>query len=191
MSELAGIAGLGSMAGPGATGMGGGLGGGLGSLTGGAIGSPAVSMSHHYTVLIDNVAYDLGSWSRAGGLQVKWQQLEHREGNQGNYVQYLPGTTTYEPITLSRAASAYSRMVQLWLIQTSRMPSPQSGTIQLVDYTGVALVQWRLTEFFPMSWSIETFDAGAAKPAIETLKLAHTGFLEDDLSTAFSTMSPF
>jgi phage tail-like protein len=162
----------------------------LAGLAAGAMGSPAVSMSHHYTVLIDNVAYDLGGWSRAGGLQVTWHQLEHREGDQGNYVHYLPGATTYEPITLSRAASAYSRMVQLWLVQTSRFPSPQSGTIQLVDCTGVALVQWRLTEFFPISWSIDTFDAAAAKPAIETLKLAHTGFLEDDLSTAFSMLSP-
>jgi hypothetical protein len=55
--------------------------------------------------------------------------------------------------------------------------------IQLVDYQGMPIVQWRLNEFFPIAWSVESFDASGAKPAIETLKLAHTGFLEDDINS--------
>ncbi len=152
-----------------------------------AMKSLSVGMSHHYAVLIDNVMYHFGDWSRASGLSVTWQQLEHREGDQGNYVEYQPGPTKYEPITLSRAAGPYSRVVQYWLAQTSKNPKPQSGTIQLVDFIGTPLVQWRLAEFFPVGWSIESFDASGAKPAVETLKLAHTGFLDDDLSM----LSPF
>ncbi len=149
--------------------------------------SLTMGMSHHYAVLIDNVKYHFGDWSRAAGLSVSWQQLEHRAGDGGNYADYLPGTTKYEPITLSRAAGPYSRVVQYWLSQTSSNPQPQSGTIQLVNFIGTPIVQWRLAEFFPIGWSIESFDAAGAKPAIETLKLAHTGFLEDDLSM----LSPF
>lgn len=152
-----------------------------------SIESLTIGMSHHYAVLIDNVRYHFGDWSRASGLSVSWQQLEHREGDSGNYVQYLPGTTKYEPITLSRAAGPYSRVVQYWLSQTSKHPQPQSGTIQLVNFAGMPIVQWRLAEFFPIGWSIESFDAAGGKPAVETLKLAHTGFLEDD----FSMFSPF
>ena len=144
--------------------------------------SLTIGMSHHYAVLIDNVKYHFGDWSRAAGLSVSWQQLEHREGDTGNYVHYLPGMTKYEPITLSRAAGPYSRMVQYWLSQTSKNPQPQSGTIQLVNFAGMPIVQWRLTEFFPIAWSVESFDAAGAKPAVETLKLAHTGFLDDDIS---------
>jgi phage tail-like protein len=160
---------------------------GIASQVGSAIESLTVGMSHHYAVLIDNVKYHFGDWSRAAGLSVSWQQLEHREGDQGNYVEYLPGTTKYEPITLSRAAGPYSRVVQYWLSQTSKNPQPQSGTIQLVNFVGMPIVQWRLAEFFPIGWSVESFDASGAKPAVETLKLAHTGFLEDDLSM----LSPF
>lgn len=148
--------------------------------------SNPVSMSHHYTVLIDNVLYHFGDWSRAAGLSVSWQQIEYRDGKPGNYVEFQPGLTNYEPITLSRAAGLYSRVVQRWLSQTSKNPKPQSGTIQLVNYIGMPIVEWRLAEFFPIGWSIESFDAAGAKPAIETLKLAHTGFLDDDLS-----LSPF
>src|ERR1700678_3486233 len=93
--------------------------------------SLTVGMSHHYAVLIDNVKYHFGDWSRASGLSVSWQPLEHREGDSGNSVVYLPGSTKYEPITLSRAAGPYSRVVQYWLSQTSLNPQPQSGTIQL------------------------------------------------------------
>jgi phage tail-like protein len=161
---------------------------GLQSLTGIAgqvqdsLESLTIGMSHHYAVLIDNIKYHFGDWSRAAGLSVSWQQLEHREATPGNYVEYLPGLTKYEPITLSRAAGPYSRVVQHWLSQTSKNPQPQSGTIQLVNFLGTPIVEWRLSEFFPIAWSIESFDAAGAKPAVETLKLAHTGFLDDDLS---------
>ncbi len=146
------------------------------------VASLSIGMSHHYAVLIDNVKYHFGDWSRAAGLSVSWQQLEHRDGESGNNVEFLPGTTKYEAITLSRAAGPYSRVVQYWLSQTSKSPQPQSGTIQLVNSMGIVLVQWRLSSFFPIGWSVEQFDAAGAKPAVETLKLAHTGFLEDQLS---------
>ena len=153
----------------------------------GAGGTPMVGMNHRYTVLIDNFAFDVGDWSRVTGLSVSWQQIEYRVGEHGNQLWIYPGTTRYEPITLSRAAGSYSHIVKSWLAQTSNNPQPQSGTIQLVDYLGTPLVQWRLNEFFPIAWSVETFDASGAKPVIETLKLAHTGFLEDDVNSQASS----
>lgn len=145
---------------------------------------PMVGMSHRYAVLIDNATYYFGDWSKVTGLSVTWNQIEYRVGDRGNQVWYFPGTTKYEPITLSRAAGPYSQVVQQWLTQTSKNPQPQSGTVQLLDYTGNPLVQWRLSEFFPIAWSVETFDAAGAKPAIETLKLAHTGFLPDEMNSS-------
>ena len=142
-----------------------------------------IGMNHRYAVLIDNSSYHFGDWSKVTGLSVTWQRVEHRVGEYGNQVWLYPGTTKYEPITLSRAAGPYSRVVKSWLAQTSKNIQPQSGTIQLVDYLGIPLVQWRLNEFFPIAWSVDSFDASGAKPAIETLKLAHTGFLEDDLNS--------
>lgn len=147
-----------------------------------------VGMSHRFAVFVDNVAYHFGEWSKVTGLSVSWQQVEHRVGDRGNHVWLYPGTTRYEPITLSRAAGPYSRVVQHWLAQTSRRPQPQSGTVQLVNFVGIPVVEWRLSEFFPISWSIDSFDAGGAKPAIETLKLAHNGFLEDDLNSSASAV---
>jgi phage tail-like protein len=158
----------------------------------GLTGTSMIGMNHRYAVSIDNLAYDVGDWSKVTGLSVSWQQVEHRVGEYGNQLWIYPGTTKYEPITLSRAAGPYSRLVQAWLAQTSKNPKPQSGVIQLLDSTGQPVINWRMSEFFPIAWSVDSFDASGAKPAMETLKLAHTGFLEDDVNSLVPPLtSPF
>ena len=139
-----------------------------------------VSMTHHFVVLIDKSTYDLGTWYRVQGLSVKWQECKYRVGDQGNQLWILPGNTDYPNIKLSRAACADSQVVQAWLASTSLNPVPHSGVIMLMAYGGVPVVHWRLNEFFPIKWSIVDLDADSAKPAIETLELAHTGFLYDE-----------
>jgi phage tail-like protein len=139
-----------------------------------------VGMTHHFSVIIDNPAFDLGTWSRASGLQVSWNVCEYRVGDHGNKCWVAPGTTKYQNIKLSRAACLDSQIVQLWLAVTSNNPTPLSGTIMLVVMGGIPLVQWRLNEFFPIGWSISDFDADQGRAAIETLELAHGGFLFDE-----------
>jgi phage tail-like protein len=144
------------------------------------LGSLPIGMGHHFSVIIDNPSYDLGTWSRASGLQVSWNLVEHRVGDQGNQAWIVPGTTKYANIKLSRAACIDSNVVQMWLAQTSTNPTPLSGAISLVTMGDlIPLVVWQLNEFFPIAWSISDFDAEQGKPAIETLELAHGGFLFD------------
>ena len=141
-----------------------------------------VSMTHHFVVILDDPAYNLGSWSKAAGLSVSWAPCEYRVGDAGNQLWVMPGTTKYEKVKLSRAAGADSQIVQQWLARNSARPSPLSGTIMLMDWTGVPVVHWRLNQFIPIGWSIVEFDADQGKAAIETLELAHTGFLYDETS---------
>lgn len=142
--------------------------------------SGVVSMNHRFAVAIDPSRYDLGSWASASGLSVRWNVAEFKVGDRPNYTWILPGTTKYENIKLRRAACSDSATVQAWLKDTSRSAAPLCGSIQLIDWLGFPVVEWQLKEFFPVSWSIAEFDAAAAKPALETLELAHTGFLADD-----------
>lgn len=141
--------------------------------------SGVVSMNHRFAVSIDRSQYDLGSWASASGLSVRWNVAEYKVGDQPNNSWILPGTTKYENIKLRRAACSDSATVQTWLQSTSMSPQPLSGSVQLIDWLGFPVVEWRLYEFFPVGWSIAEFDASAAKPALETLELAHTGFLSD------------
>jgi phage tail-like protein len=149
-----------------------------------SVSGATTGMGHHYSVQIDNGKYDFGSWSKVSGLSVSWEKCEYRVGEEGNEVYILPGTTKYEPIKLSRAACLDSQIVQSWLVATSQRPEPQSGTVQLVNFLGLPIIEWRLNEFFPVGWSISEFDASTGHTAIETLTLAHTGFLPDQMSPA-------
>lgn len=144
-----------------------------------------VGMGHHFSVVIDNPAFDLGTWSKATGLQVTWNICEYRVGDVGNQSWVIPGTTKYANIKLSRAACLDSQVVQMWLAQVSTNPTPLSGAISLVAVGGfLPLVTWPLNEFFPVAWSITDFDADQGKAAIETLEITHGGFLFDSLLPA-------
>ncbi len=142
-----------------------------------------VGVSHNFVVMIDNglLMFSLGSWSKVSGLSVTWKPCEYRYPEQ-NHTWVYPGNAEYTRIKLSRAAAAESKLVQQWLVKTTRNNDPQSGSVQMINFMGLTVVEWKLKEFFPVGWSISDFDSNAGQVAIETLELAHTGFLDDEAS---------
>lgn len=136
--------------------------------------------SSKFLVVFDDGRYDLGSWSKVGGLGVTWDSVEYRCGD-SNQVWTMPGIAKYDKITLSRATCPDSQMVQDWLAETSRKPKVFSGALQLLAWTGTPLCTWTLKRFVPIAWKIIELDPKAATVVTETLTLAHTGFLDDDL----------
>jgi len=135
--------------------------------------------SSKFIVVFDRADYDLGAWSKVGGLSVSWDACEYRNGDNRN-IWNAPGLAKYNKITLSRATCPDSMTVQEWLADTSKDPKPFSGSIQLLSWIGIPLVKWELKAFFPTSWKIADFETKAATVVIETLELMHTGFLDDD-----------
>lgn len=138
-----------------------------------------VAMTHRFVVRIDRGMYDLGTWSKVAGLTVSWSRISYR-GGEDNHEHVFPGNISYPTVKLSRAACSDSATVQKWLASTSRRRESLSGGIYLLDFLGVPVIQWELKEFFPISWSIAEFDSTGGRPAIETLELAHNGFLHDE-----------
>ncbi|MGC4941087.1 phage tail protein [Kribbella sp. DT2] len=136
-----------------------------------------VGMSHRYVIGIDRSDYGLGDWTKAAGLGVSWQKHGYRVGG-ATHESIVPGNPTYTNVTLSRAAGRDSETVQSWLRTVNRERELLSGAIYLVDFLGLPVVTWKLREFFPTAWRLTEFDSGGARPAIETLELAHAGFLD-------------
>lgn len=137
-----------------------------------------VGMSHRFTVSIDMADYDLGSWSKVSGLSVKWEMCKYHCGDT-DAIWIGPGVPNYTDVKLSRAASSESATVQNWLKDTLRKGLPLTGGIKMLDWMGTTMIEWKFRSFFPCGWSIIDFDAGGSKPAIETLDLAHTGFIDE------------
>jgi phage tail-like protein len=136
--------------------------------------------SSRFLVIFDDGKYDLGSWAKVSGLQVSYEMAEYRCGD-SNQVWKMPGNTKYSNITLSRATSIDSYLVQEWLAETSREPQVFSGCIQLQTIVGIPLCEWTLKSFVPCGWKITDVESKAATVVMESLELAHTGFLNDDL----------
>ena len=126
--------------------------------------------------------YDLGSWSKADGLDVTWDVAEYRAGDHGNDRFYFPGNTKYTNIKLLRAVSEEAQKVREWLDTNSFGFEPFVGLIKLLDAKGEEIpgADWELRDVMPVKWSVAGFDAGASQVSIETLELAHRGFLKDE-----------
>ncbi|MFD9702945.1 phage tail protein [Lentzea sp. NPDC059081] len=139
-----------------------------------------LGMANRFVVKIDQGGFDLGSWSKVGGLDVTWDVGEYRAGDDWNNRWFSVGATKYSPITLERAACDDTVTVKKWLDETALKPAYYSGAIVLLDATSVEVFQWTLRNIIPMKWSIAGFEAGASKVALETLQIQHLGFLTDD-----------
>lgn len=139
-------------------------------------------MSHRFMIAIDNPTYDLGFWQKASGLAVKWENIRYQVGDQGNEFWIYPGTTKYENIKLTRPVSPASNVTQAWLAATSMHMMPLSGAVMLCGSMGVPIITWRLYQFFPVAWSVGEFTSETAKVVTESLELAHTGFLDDQIT---------
>jgi phage tail-like protein len=139
-----------------------------------------VGMSHRFTFSVDKSPYDLGSWSKVTGLDVSWTMCRYRSFDNATKTSRLwisPGTPQFKPIRLSRAACSDSKTVQEWLQVTTLNRKPLSGGIAMLDWMGTTIVSWEFSALFPCAWSVSDFDAGGAKPLVETLDIAHTGFI--------------
>lgn len=142
-----------------------------------------VGLSNRFVVTMVNMKkWDLGSWSKADGLDVTWDVAEYRMGDGGNDRLYFPGNTKYTNVKLSRAVSEEYEKTKEWLDSTSWNWAPFECTIALhtSKFEDKAIAVWTLRDVMPSKWNIATLDAGASQVAIETLELTHRGFLDDE-----------
>lgn len=143
--------------------------------------SSSIGLSNRFVVSMSGKSeYDLGSWSKAEGLDVAWDIAEYRMGDGGNDRLYFPGNTKYTNIKLIRGVSEETEKVKQWLTKNSFSMEVFTGSITLFTTNAKKVTDWTLRDVLPSRWSISTFDAGASQVSMETLELVHRGFLEDE-----------
>lgn len=141
-----------------------------------------IGLSNRFVVSMSGKSeYDLGSWSKAEGLDVAWDIAEYRMGDGGNDRLYFPGNTKYTNIKLIRGVSEETEKVKTWLTKNSFQMEVFTGSIILLTTAGAKVTDWTLRDVLPSKWSISTFDAGASQVSTETLELVHRGFLDDEV----------
>jgi phage tail-like protein len=141
----------------------------------------SIGLANRFVVSMSGKSeYDLGSWTKAEGLDVAWDIAEYRMGDGGNDRLYFPGNTKYTNVKLIRGVSEEAEKVKQWLNKNSWEMEVFTGSIQLYTTAAKKVTEWTLRDVMPAKWSITSFDAGASQVAMETLELVHRGFLEDE-----------
>jgi phage tail-like protein len=129
-----------------------------------------------FTVLIDG-SFDLGDWTKCEGLSVEYDVYEYKEGGLNGFVHRLPGRAKYTNVKLSRPVDVANAGILGWLASVQTAVTPSSAQICVYDTNGDVVATWVLSGVYPVKWSGPTLDVGSNSPAIETLEVAHTGFL--------------
>jgi phage tail-like protein len=125
---------------------------------------------------------DLGSWSKAEGIDVTFDVPEYRAGDAWNHRWYFPGHTKYSTLRLSRGASKQdTKKVQDWLNKTAKKFEVGDIKLTLRDAHHEPVAEWTFKKAIPVKWAITSFDASASQVAIETLEITHNGFLDDEV----------
>ena len=136
----------------------------------------ALALRFHVT--IDDQG-SLGSWSKCDGLTVEYEVLEYQEGGQNDYVHRLPGRCKYQNIKLTRPLDKTSSDVASWVAGQRKKVERSNAEIAVLDAAGEVVAKWNLNGVYPVKWTGPSLDAGGNQIAIETLELAHNGFLGD------------
>jgi len=138
-------------------------------------------------VVQDADVVDLGGWSTCKGLLADFKNEPIKEGGHYDSITLMPDRVQYTAITLTRAMNAAdSAKVQSWLQKVVREwysdgsdggYTDHTAQITLLDAYQTPVMTWTLRNVYPQKWRGPDMDSGTGHVAIETLELAHEGFL--------------
>ena len=137
---------------------------------------PEQGLTLRFNVTIDGYG-SLGNWSKCEGLSVRYDVHEYKEGGQNGFAHKLPGRATYENLKLTRPLDGESALVAGWLASIQATVRRQTAQVAVLDASGETVAAWNLVDVYPMHWTGPTLDVSANSVAMETLELAHNGFL--------------
>jgi phage tail-like protein len=137
-----------------------------------------------FKVTVDGLS--LGYWASCKGLSMTFKATRIEQGTVYDSYQYLPDRVEYSDVTLVRAMQSQdSGKVWTWLADCKKQwygaePgdwSSKTAVIQLFDAQYQSVAKWTLANVYPKQWHGPDLDAMGTSVALETLVLAHEGFL--------------
>jgi phage tail-like protein len=132
-------------------------------------------VSCFFSVALDG--HSLGNWTEVelGGVEVDVESLEEG-GNQG-FAYRLPGRLKYANIKLSRVMDTSTSQVAAWFSGMTGAVKRTHGQIVAYSPALEPLITWTFVEAIPVHWTLPTLSAKDPNGAIESLEIAHQGFV--------------
>ena len=120
---------------------------------------------------------DLGSFTTCDGLACEVETEEHWEGGMDTRPWILPTRLRYSNIVLTRPLTASTVTAWQWVQAQVTLPLPAIGQIVALAPDHSPIVRWDLDRVVPVRWQGPSFTAESSQAVMETLELAHHGFL--------------
>jgi phage tail-like protein len=131
-----------------------------------------------FKVVMDDNRWPLGAFTTCDGLGLEVVVEQREEGGNNGFVHMLPGRIKYTNIKLSRPVNGETKNVANWLRSMNGRVTRSTGEITVRSTDGHDVFTWELSGVIPVRWTGPSLSAESPKVAMETLELAHHGFLE-------------
>lgn len=137
------------------------------------VADPAVTVC--FGVKIDGQS--IGTFSSCEGLSMEVVIEQREEGGNPFFVHQLPGRVKYSNIKLSRPVNADSSKVAGWVAGMATKVERTQMEISAMTQKGEVVAKWSLHGVIPVKWAGPSLNVDGAKVAMETLEVAHHGFV--------------
>jgi phage tail-like protein len=134
---------------------------------------PAVSVC--FAVSIDDK--DLGTFNSCEGLGVEVVLEQREEGGNNGFVWQLPTRLKYSNVKLSRPLGPDTMKIAKWFSSMTGGVTRRTATIVAMSADDTVVARWGLADVVPVRWSGPSLNLDSPKVAIETIEIAHHGFL--------------
>lgn len=131
-----------------------------------------------YYFLIEIDGLTRGGFREASGLDSSQDPIEYREGTEPLTVRKLPGLTKYTNITLKRGITDDAFLWEWRKKAIDGKTERKNGSIVLMNDAREEKMRWNFVEGWPTKWSGPSFNATANEVAVETIEIAHEGFVK-------------
>jgi phage tail-like protein len=134
-----------------------------------------------FTFSFDGSSVD-ASFQEISGLKTEWTTQEVAEGGQNSYVHRLPLRTKFSNLVLKRGVVRHASPLAAWLTTSFsanfavQKVQPKTAIVMLLDVASRPLVQWTLSDAYPVAWDHSALNATESNLLIETIELSCSRF---------------
>jgi len=116
-------------------------------------------------------------FTELSGLSLESEVFEYHEGGRNDHPHRLPGRSKIGNIVLKRGLTKNNDFFKWCLDMTRGTIRKKNITVKLFDSDGTLVAKWEFKDAFPIKWSGPQFQADTSSIAIESLELAHDGYI--------------
>ena len=138
--------------------------------------TPEAAVTVCFSVVIDTI--DLGAFTTCEGLGLEVVLEQREEGGNNGFVWQLPTRIKFSNVKLSRAVGPDTAKIAKWFAGMTSGVKRSTAVITARSADDQPVAHWNLAGVVPVRWTGPSFSLESPKVAMETIEIAHHGFLQ-------------